>query len=107
MSTLQYTLELGMEPTLWESLGFHDMEDVLSWFSDEEYEQWRESVRQNTYAEWSDCWKNALAILESKDRHSKSEVTLAESILRVMCACSVVPIVEGMFEGAIARNQLD
>jgi hypothetical protein len=107
MSAQQYKLELEMEPTLWESLGFDDMEDVLSWFDNAEYEQWRDEVRRDTYIAWSDCWQTALSILESRDNHSQLEVSLAESIFKLMCRCSVVPIVEGRFEGAIARNQLD
>jgi hypothetical protein len=83
------------------------MENVLSWFDNEEYEQLRGDVRRDTYDAWSDCWKSALAILESRNTHSPSEVALAESIFKMMCRYSIVPIVEGRFEGTIVRNQHD
>ena len=103
----QYKLDLGLEPSIWERLGFDDIESTIDWFIGEEYENWREKIRQEQYDAWSRCWKSVMAILESRETHSKATIELAESVFQVMCNSSMVPIVEGQFCGAIARNQLD
>lgn len=102
----QYQLDLGMEPTIWEKLGFGDEEHTCSWFSDEQYESWREEIRRNNYDAWSRCWRDSLAILESKEKHPQATIELAEAVFNVMCSSSMVPIVETQFEAQFAETNL-